>query len=171
MTISKFSAASVTATIFMAAFSTATMAGTFGPDVVPATTVVTFEQPGVSGHVLTPQEGLQPSIADNTLVATGVVTTVANGQVGLRWTTGIQSSGRDYSFRTIQRTDGPATEYLRVNATGVSVDGTYQNESLYLTADGAGSATYYIRFSTTGSPGALVAGNYTIGMNAATYTP
>lgn len=170
MTISKFSAASVTATIFMAAFSTATMAGTLGSDVVPATTTVTFAQPGVSVHELTPQRGLQLSITDGTVVATGAVTTVPNGRVGLQWTTGSQPSGRDYTFRTIQRDDGPATEYLRVKAVGgLSLDSSAG--ILYRNADGAGSVAYEIQFSNTGTAAALVAGSYTIGMNAATYTP
>lgn len=174
MTISKFSAASVTATLFVAAFSTSTMAADLGSDVVSATTTVTFAKPGVSGHQLVKQEYLQLSIANNDLVATGSVTTVADGVVGLQWTTGNYISGRDYSWRSIQRTGGSADETLRVFATSLTgtelSGGNTANGTLRITANSAGSAGYLLKFSNS-SGKTLVAGDYVIGMNAATYIP
>lgn len=173
MTISKFSVASVTATIFMAAFSTSTMAeGSLGPDEISRSAIVTITQPGVTGHEIVAEDSLSTSIASETVVARGTVTTsVADSVIGLKWTTGNTVGGMVYAFRLIPRDDGEGN--LRIKAT--SVDGVYLpagtdlDSVMRLGADGT-SASYQIRVIPSGSY-PLVAGSYTIGMRAATYIP
>ncbi|MGL5127356.1 MAG: hypothetical protein ACRC7D_04135 [Aeromonas popoffii] len=172
MTISKLRAASVTATIFMAAFSTATMAAGLGTDVKSASATVILTQPGVTGHELVQVDGLSTSIADNTIVATGTVTTsVASSDIGLQWTTGATINGRGYTWRAITRDGG--TEVLRViavSSTYTDTELTTSGTTMKVAANAAGNAGYRLKFSnTSGVP--LVAGSYIIGMNAATFVP
>lgn len=171
MKISKFSAASVTATIFIAAFSTATMAA-LGTEQKPAMATVVIGTPGVSAHSLTEVPGLQvSSVVDNTEIARGAVTTsIPNSTIGLQWSLGDPVTGQTYAWREITREDG--TEKIRIVAktvSGTQLDsyGAGAGAHLRVTATGT-SAAYRIDFRT--GAGALVAGEYKIGMKASTYT-
>lgn len=174
MTISKFSAASVTATIFMAAFSTSTVAvPSIGTDSITESVTVKITQPGVTGHTLTEVDNLTTSITDGTTIATGAVTTsVENGDIGLHWTTGAYISGQDYAYRSITREGG--AEKIRVKVTSLAGSllgvGNRQDTAMKITANGS-DAGYLIKFSTIGGVTPVTAGDYVIGMRAGTYIP